>query len=77
MTKYKISISKDFNENLELITKHRGVSVESILEEAVEISLKQVMSKYIIDLYKEGKIKAREAWKRSGLDYQEFQNRAT
>jgi hypothetical protein len=75
LTKYKISIDKKFKDNLDLITKHKDLTIESMLEEAVKISLNQVTTKYIIDLYKEGKIRARDAWKRTGLDYQEFQNR--
>lgn len=77
MTSYKIKINKEFKDNLNLIASHKKLTIESMLEEAVKMSLNQVMTKYIIELYKEGKIKARDAWKRTGLDYQEFQNRAT
>jgi len=77
MGSYKIKIDKDFKDNLNLITKHTDLTVESMLEEAVKLSLDQVLTKHIINLYKEGKLKARDAWKRTGLDYQEFQNRAT
>ena len=64
MTSYKIKIDKKFEDTLDLITSHNKLTIESMLEEAVKLSLNQVMSKYIIELYKEGKIKAREAWKK-------------
>ena len=45
------------------------------LEKAIVLGLQEASSDYIVDLYKKGKLKARDAWKRSGLEYNEFQAR--
>ena len=53
-----------------------GKNVDQILDDFFLLLFRKEKINLIIQEYKNGSIKAREAWKLSGLSYQEFQDLA-
>ncbi len=75
MPNYTIRVNSSFVNKLELIASIEDATVEYIIEEMLEKELDSIIVDKIIELYKAGKIGAREAWKATGLTYLDFQKR--
>ena len=76
MVKYEISIEEELNQELSDIAQATGNTVDDIIQDFMLLLLRKEKANLIIQQYKNGNIKAREAWKLSGLSYQEFQDQA-
>lgn len=74
MAKYEITIEEELNLELVEIANSTSRSVEDILHDIIIHNLKTEKVNLVIQQYKDGYIKAREAWKLTGLSYQEFQD---
>jgi hypothetical protein len=77
VVEYEVTIDEEMNEFLQQVAETAELSVQELVQNLIEEKLEENKADMIIELYKAGKLKAREAWKLSGLNYQEFQNRAT
>lgn len=76
MAKYDIVITEEVNSMLSDIANAAETSVEDLIQDFLSNHLGNAKIDLVIGLYKKGKLKAREAWKLTGLSYQEFQSRA-
>ena len=74
MAKYEITIEQDLNHELSEIAKATGKTVDNIIRDFILLLVRKEKASLIIQQFKDGSIKAREAWKLSGLTYQEFQD---
>ncbi|MCE7734589.1 MAG: hypothetical protein GPJ54_06920 [Candidatus Heimdallarchaeota archaeon] len=76
MTKYEITINEELDRELKQVAEAVGKDVNQILDDFLLLLFRKEKISIIIHEYKNGNIKAREAWKLSGLSYQEFQDLA-
>ena len=76
MAKYEITIKEELNQELIQIAEATDRSVDDIIQDLILLMFRREKINLIIQQYKNGSIKAREAWKLSGLSYQEFQDLA-
>lgn len=76
MVKFEITIKEELNQELSDIAKATGKPVDDIIQDFLLLAFRREKANIIIQQYKNGSIKAREAWKLSGLSYQEFQDQA-
>ncbi len=76
MTKYEITINEELNHELTQMAEAVGKDVNKIIDDFILLLFRKEKVNLVIQEYKNGNIKAREAWKLSGLSYQEFQDLA-
>ena len=75
MVNYEIHVQEELNSKLKKASEVCDVTIEDLIDEFAKNRLSSYIAEFVLEKYKEGNIKAREAWKASGLNYQEFQNR--
>ncbi|MHA2029563.1 MAG: hypothetical protein ACW99A_11830 [Candidatus Kariarchaeaceae archaeon] len=76
MTKFEFQINEELNHELSKIADAVGKPVDDLIHEFLLLLFQKEKINLILKHYKDGNIKAREAWKLSGLSYQEFQDLA-
>lgn len=75
MVSYEINIDNDLDGKLQKIAELSADSAEEILAKTIKNYLAQEIVEAVIQIYKDGKLKAREAWKLTGLGWDEFKQR--
>lgn len=68
-------VQEELNSKLKKASVVCSVPIEDLVAEFAKNRLESYIADFVLEKYKDGKIKARDAWKASGLNYQEFQNR--
>ena len=76
MPRYDVSINEEINSVLKKIAEAANCEVVDLLHDFLDESLDAGVAKLAIIQYKKGNMKAIDAWKMSGLSYQEFQTQA-
>ncbi|MDH5403298.1 MAG: hypothetical protein OEZ01_10980 [Candidatus Heimdallarchaeota archaeon] len=76
MPKFKLDIADSDLIFIKELSEASGAKIEDLLLDLITLGSVNLKPELVIKQYKDGKLKAREAWKLSGLDYGEFQNRA-
>lgn len=76
MPRYEVMINEEINNTLKLIAEAAHCEVVDLLHDVLDESLTKGIAKLAITQYKKGNMKAIDAWKMSGLSYQEFQTQA-
>ncbi|OLS28434.1 MAG: hypothetical protein HeimC2_06530 [Candidatus Heimdallarchaeota archaeon LC_2] len=76
MPRYEISINEEINNTLVQLAEAAHCEVVDLLHDFLDESLVEGIAKLAIIQYKKGHMKAIDAWKMSGLSYQEFQTQA-
>jgi hypothetical protein len=74
---YSVVIPDEANTFLDELAEATNAKVEDLLQDLVGLALVDNRVELVISQYKKGSLKAREAWKFSGLNYQDFQTRAS
>ena len=77
MGHYQIFISEETEDLLHPLAETSGVRIEDLLQDVIDLKVKEAIASLVLLQFKEGKLRAREAWKLSGLSYQEFQQLAS
>lgn len=70
-----MNVQEELNSKLKKASVVCAVSIEDLVAEFAKEKLESYIAEFVLEKYKGGNIKARDAWKASGLNYQEFQNR--
>ncbi len=76
MATYSIVINEEINNSLKRIADAAKISMEDLIYDLIDHKLEESFVTLAIIQYKKGKLKAREAWKLSGLSYKDFQTQA-
>lgn len=76
MPKYTVTITEETNNTLLTIAEAAQVDVIDLIHDLLDEKLVEGIANLALKQYKKGNMKAIDAWKLSGLSYQDFQTKA-
>ena len=76
MPRYEITITEETNNTLLTIADAAQVEVLDLIHDLLDEKIDEGIANLAIIQYKKGNMKAIDAWKLSGLSYQDFQTKA-
>ena len=77
MARFDVIVKDEYVHFLEMLAETTKMTVEDLIQDIIDETFnEEAQVEIIIKLYKAGDLSAREAWKLSGLNYQDFQTRA-